>query len=77
MQARCKAKAILHAVQASGLCSPLLCLPSPLFASDVSQVWDYVNSVEQYTAPGGTAKSSVNAQIEKLREMMEAQKEPF
>lgn len=52
-----------------------LCLPSPLFASDVSQVFSVVNSVEQYTAVGGTAKSSVTAQIEQLRELLKKQKE--
>uniref|UniRef100_G1MZB0 Delta-1 crystallin n=1 Tax=Meleagris gallopavo TaxID=9103 RepID=G1MZB0_MELGA len=48
---------------------------SPLFASDVSQVFSVVNSVEQYTAVGGTAKSSVTAQIEQLRELLKKQKE--
>uniref|UniRef100_A0A669PD54 Argininosuccinate lyase n=1 Tax=Phasianus colchicus TaxID=9054 RepID=A0A669PD54_PHACC len=48
---------------------------SPLFASDVSQVFNIVNSVEQYTAVGGTAKSSVTAQIEQLRELLKKQKE--
>ncbi|XP_078278236.1 argininosuccinate lyase-like isoform X2 [Rhinoraja longicauda] len=40
---------------------------SPLFESDVSKVWNYTNSVEQYTAAGGTARSSVLTQIEQLR----------
>ncbi|XP_051256776.1 argininosuccinate lyase [Dicentrarchus labrax] len=40
---------------------------SPQFESDVSSVWDYRSSVEQYTAPGGTAKSSVAAQVEHMR----------
>ncbi|CAG5118915.1 unnamed protein product [Candidula unifasciata] len=40
---------------------------SPLFEEDVTKVWDYQNSVEQYTAPGGTAKSSVQQQIISLR----------
>ncbi|KAM9729718.1 argininosuccinate lyase [Menidia menidia] len=40
---------------------------SPLFGSDVSSVWDYRSSVEQYGAAGGTAKSSVTAQLEHLR----------
>ncbi|XP_078081107.1 argininosuccinate lyase isoform X2 [Mustelus asterias] len=40
---------------------------SPLFESDVSKVWNYTNSVEQYTSPGGTARSSVTSQIEQLR----------
>ncbi|KAM6049376.1 argininosuccinate lyase [Chlamydotis macqueenii] len=48
---------------------------SPLFGSDVSQVFNVVNSVEQYTAMGGTAKSSVTAQIEHLRELLKRHKE--
>ncbi|KAK4812153.1 hypothetical protein QYF61_002256 [Mycteria americana] len=47
----------------------------PLFGSDVSQVFNVVNSVEQYTAMGGTAKSSVTAQIEQLRELLKRHKE--
>ncbi|XP_023685119.2 argininosuccinate lyase isoform X1 [Paramormyrops kingsleyae] len=45
---------------------------SPLFDSDVSVVWDYTSSVEQYSAPGGTARSSVSAQIQHLRDWMKA-----
>nr|XP_009674214.1 PREDICTED: argininosuccinate lyase-like [Struthio camelus australis] len=48
---------------------------SPLFGSDVSQVFSFINSVEQYTAAGGTAKSSVTAQIEQLRELLKKLKE--
>uniref|UniRef100_A0A8C5HIJ5 Argininosuccinate lyase n=1 Tax=Gouania willdenowi TaxID=441366 RepID=A0A8C5HIJ5_GOUWI len=40
---------------------------SPLFEDDVSSLWDYQSSVEQYSAPGGTAKSSVETQVEHLR----------
>ncbi|XP_019401057.1 PREDICTED: argininosuccinate lyase [Crocodylus porosus] len=81
-QAHMTSGKVVHLAESKGISLSLLTLEdmksiSPLFASDVSQVWDYVNSVEQYTAPGGTAKSSVNAQIEQLREMMESQKEPF
>lgn len=36
---------------------------SPLFAEDVSSVWNFEHSVEQYEAVGGTALSSVNVQI--------------
>ncbi|CAH1801872.1 unnamed protein product [Owenia fusiformis] len=39
---------------------------SPKFESDVEKVWDYENSVEQYSAFGGTSRSSVNQQIVKL-----------
>uniref|UniRef100_A0A3Q3E4U2 Argininosuccinate lyase n=1 Tax=Labrus bergylta TaxID=56723 RepID=A0A3Q3E4U2_9LABR len=45
----------------------------PLFESDVSSVWDYRSSVEQYSAPGGTAESSVAAQVEHLRNWMKEQ----
>ncbi|NXO03653.1 ARLY2 lyase, partial [Rhinopomastus cyanomelas] len=48
---------------------------SPLIGSDVSQVFNMVNSVEQYTAMGGTAKSSVSTQIEQLRELLKRLKE--
>ncbi|XP_041657358.1 argininosuccinate lyase [Cheilinus undulatus] len=46
---------------------------SSLFGSDVSSVWDYRRSVEQYNTPGGTAKSSVAAQIELLRNFLKRQ----
>ncbi|KAM3933834.1 argininosuccinate lyase isoform 2-T2 [Leptodactylus fuscus] len=48
---------------------------SPLFASDVSKLWNYTNSVEQYTAAGGTAKSCVVAQVEQLRDWMKNHKD--
>ncbi|GAB1290234.1 Argininosuccinate lyase [Apodemus speciosus] len=48
-------------------------LVSPLFSSDVSLVWDYNHSVEQYSALGGTAKSSVEWQISQLRTLLKAQ----
>ncbi|TRZ24562.1 hypothetical protein HGM15179_002605, partial [Zosterops borbonicus] len=43
--------------------------------SDVAQVFSAGSSVEQYTAAGGTAKSSVSAQIEQLRELLKRLKE--
>ncbi|XP_012736877.2 argininosuccinate lyase [Fundulus heteroclitus] len=46
---------------------------SPLFGSDVSSVWDYRSSVEQYSAPGGTAQSSITAQVEHLRNWLKTQ----
>lgn len=52
-----------------------LYLSSPLFDKDVSSVWDYIKSVEQYSAPGGTARSSVTAQIEHFRTWLQAQKQ--
>ncbi|EMP41084.1 Argininosuccinate lyase [Chelonia mydas] len=73
----------LHTVSATrseGQCyTPALQMPvtSPLFGTDVSQVWDYANSVEQYTTPGGTSKSSVMVQIEQLRELLKRQKDLF
>ncbi|NXK70851.1 ARLY lyase, partial [Sylvietta virens] len=48
---------------------------SPLFGSDVAQVFSVLSSVEQYTAAGGTAKGSVSAQIEQLRELLKRLKE--
>ena len=44
---------------------------SPLFDEDVGKVWDYEHSVEQYSAEGGTAKSSVEKQINKLQEWLD------
>lgn len=41
-------------------------LPSAHFAEDVMAMWDFENSVEQYHAYGGTSKSSVLRQIQKL-----------
>lgn len=48
---------------------------SLLFDADVSEVWDYEHSVEQYTAEGGTAKSSVEQQINKLQEWLDYYRE--
>lgn len=43
---------------------------SPLLAGDAASVWDYASSVEQYAAAGGTAESSVRAQVRHLRAWM-------
>lgn len=48
-------------------------LPSPLFSGDVNHVWDYGHSVEQYSALGGTARSSVEWQISQVRALLRAQ----
>ena len=37
------------------------------FDPDVEELWNYENSVEQYSVVGGTAKSSVQQQISELR----------
>ena len=50
-------------------------MSSLLFDADVSEVWDYEHSVEQYTAEGGTAKSSVEQQINKLQEWLDYYRE--
>ena len=34
-------------------------------------MWDYEHSVEQYSAEGGTGKSSVGGQINKLQQWMD------
>uniref|UniRef100_A0A8C0LRY8 Argininosuccinate lyase n=2 Tax=Canis lupus familiaris TaxID=9615 RepID=A0A8C0LRY8_CANLF len=47
---------------------------SPLFSGDVSRVWDYGHSVEQYTTLGGTARSSVDWQIGQVRALLRAQR---
>lgn len=44
---------------------------SPLFGPDVSSLWDYRSSVEQYAAPGGTAKSSVANQVQHLKKWLQ------
>uniref|UniRef100_A0A667I774 Argininosuccinate lyase n=1 Tax=Lynx canadensis TaxID=61383 RepID=A0A667I774_LYNCA len=46
---------------------------SPLFSDDVSHVWDYGHSVEQYAALGGTARASVDWQIGQVRALLRAQ----
>nr|XP_056721089.1 argininosuccinate lyase [Euleptes europaea] len=48
---------------------------TPMMGSDISQVFNHQHSVEQYTSPGGTAKSSVTTQIEQVKEMLKRQKE--
>lgn len=56
----------------------LFCLASPfspLMGSDISQVFNYTNSVEQYKSPGGTAQSSVCTQIKQVHELMKALKD--
>ncbi|GFR61625.1 argininosuccinate lyase [Elysia marginata] len=44
---------------------------SSQFEDDVVKVWDYDNSVEQYTAQGGTAKESVQNQVSTLHAWLE------
>nr|BAE87946.1 unnamed protein product [Macaca fascicularis] len=44
-----------------------------LFSGDVSCVWDYGHSVEQYGALGGTARSSVDWQIRQVRALLQTQ----
>lgn len=60
-----------HRLGRPGYSDPVLFLPSPLFSSDVTLVWDYSHSVEQYTALGGTAQSSVKWQISQVRALLE------
>ncbi|XP_071789938.1 argininosuccinate lyase-like [Asterias amurensis] len=43
---------------------------SPAFEDDVSSVWNYENSVEQYTSTGGTSKQAVMKQVQQLEEWM-------
>lgn len=45
------------------LISSFVWVHSALFESDVKAVWDYSNSVDQYSSIGGTALSSVKQQI--------------
>ncbi|XP_034995928.1 argininosuccinate lyase [Zootoca vivipara] len=48
---------------------------TPMLGGDISQVFSQQNSVEQYTSPGGTAKSSVSTQIEQVKELLKKQKD--
>ncbi|XP_013376051.1 PREDICTED: argininosuccinate lyase [Chinchilla lanigera] len=63
-------------VALSQLSLPELQSISPLFAGDVSRVWDYGHSVEQYSALGGTARASVDWQIGQVRALLRAQRPP-
>ncbi|XP_048375546.1 argininosuccinate lyase [Sphaerodactylus townsendi] len=48
---------------------------TPMIGTDVSQIFNPQHSVEQYTSPGGTAKSAVTTQIEQVKELLKRQKE--
>uniref|UniRef100_A0A7N5JM34 Argininosuccinate lyase n=1 Tax=Ailuropoda melanoleuca TaxID=9646 RepID=A0A7N5JM34_AILME len=48
---------------------------SPMMGSDVTHIFNHQHSVEQYTSPGGTARSCINAQIEHLKELLKRQKD--
>jgi len=48
---------------------------SPLFEKDVEKIWNYENSVDQYTSTGGTSRVAVLKQIEELRKWLVAQKD--
>ncbi|XP_071549885.1 argininosuccinate lyase isoform X2 [Panulirus ornatus] len=43
---------------------------SPLFTEDVSSLWNFEHSVEQYTATGGTSLDSVNTQIATVEDFL-------
>ena len=43
---------------------------SPVFEADVQDVFDFDRSVERKDSPGGTARSAVQAQIARARELM-------
>lgn len=43
---------------------------SDKFGDDVTSVWDFENSVEQYTSTGGTAKASVSQQIKHMETLL-------
>ena len=55
----------------SGLtCTSLIC--SQLFGDDIASVWNYKNSVDQYSAVGGTALSSVRQQVANMKTWLAA-----
>lgn len=43
---------------------------NPAFAEDILKIWDFENSVEQYSSAGGTSKKSVESQISSLAEFI-------
>ncbi|MPC45534.1 Argininosuccinate lyase [Portunus trituberculatus] len=43
---------------------------SSLFTEDVSSLWNFEHSVEQYSAVGGTALASVDLQITQAKEFL-------
>ncbi|XP_052868660.1 argininosuccinate lyase [Anopheles cruzii] len=45
---------------------------SPYFDETISRIWNYENSVEQYTVVGGTSRLSVQEQIRVLRTFVDA-----
>ena len=44
---------------------------SDKFEADISGVWNYENSVDQYSVYGGTGRSSVLQQIDKIQQFLE------
>ena len=46
----------------------------PSFEADVMKCWNFENSVDQYTAEGGTARSAVLKQIADIRTLLAASK---
>ena len=51
-------------------CKVLLFFSSALFTEDVSSLWNFEHSVEQYSAIGGTGLASVNLQITQAKEFL-------
>ncbi|XP_055710154.1 argininosuccinate lyase [Phlebotomus papatasi] len=43
---------------------------NPAFEEDILRIWDFENSVEQYSSVGGTSKKSVESQISTLDEFI-------
>lgn len=52
----------------SSLC---LVLNSKEFTEDIDSIWDFSQSIQQYTSTGGTSKQSVIQQIQSLRNWMQ------
>ena len=46
-------------------------MSSSHFESCVMAVWDYENSVEQYQVTGGTSRSAVQEQIDRLKKQLQ------
>ncbi|KAK7481578.1 hypothetical protein BaRGS_00027227 [Batillaria attramentaria] len=63
----CVAAAEKKGCALSALCVEDMKAVHPLFESDVAKVWNYSNSVDQYSAVGGTAACSVKQQITDMK----------
>lgn len=50
-------------------------MDSPFFDATVNEIWNFEKSCEQYSAVGGTSKTSVIQQIKKLEDFIQINKQ--